>query len=85
MNAEDKMAFRRNFAVGREIELQAEIDRLQKALISYGVHKWECAYPESRGERPCDCGWAEQRNDTQAQIVPTEPTDKENENEYASE
>lgn len=32
--------------------------RLRAALLRYGLHTWDCAYNDSKGEQPCDCGWA---------------------------
>lgn len=34
-----------------------EIERLRAALQRYGLHTWECAWNDSGGEKPCDCGW----------------------------
>jgi hypothetical protein len=32
--------------------------RLAAALGRYGLHTWDCAWNDSKGEKPCDCGWA---------------------------
>jgi hypothetical protein len=34
------------------------IERLRAALKRYGLHTWECAFNDSKGEKRCDCGWA---------------------------
>ncbi len=36
-----------------------EYDRLRDALKRYGLHTWDCAFNDSRGEKPCDCGWSQ--------------------------
>lgn len=38
-------------------ECAGEIERLHTALALYGLHTWDCAFNDSRGEQPCDCGW----------------------------
>lgn len=44
--------------------LKAEIIRLHFALQRYGMHTWDCAFSDSRGELPCDCGWQRQQDES---------------------
>lgn len=39
----------------------SEIVRLQVGIQRYGLHTWECAYNDSKGELACNCGWEELR------------------------
>jgi hypothetical protein len=39
-------------------EAADEIERLRNALTRYGLHTWDCAWNDSKGEKPCDCGWS---------------------------
>ena len=46
------------FEIVNECLLAAsKIERLQEALARYGLHTWDCAWNDSKGELQCDCGW----------------------------
>ncbi len=34
------------------------IGKYQEIIARYGLHTWDCDFNDSRGERPCNCGWA---------------------------
>jgi hypothetical protein len=38
---------------------RAEIEGLVLGLKTYGCHTFDCALPDTHGEKPCSCGWSE--------------------------
>lgn len=54
--------------------LRAGISRLHFALQRYGLHTWDCASNESKGEHPCDCGWQQQLDESHG-MTPESPHD----------
>lgn len=47
-----------NGLIGEIERREAEIERLRAALERYGLHTWDCDSNESKGEKPCNCGWS---------------------------
>ncbi len=37
--------------------LLKDIDKTLAALKRHGLHTWDCAFNDTRGKQPCDCGW----------------------------